>query len=1209
MKKVVLFLTMVLLTPAAVYSAPESDYYLGDTSVYAGSTTNVPPNIMLLFDVSASMTTAGSAIKYDSSVAYDAAKGYIPKYESLSGEDSDYTSQAIYTMNSETSGKFNATKFTIKADDAGGQIKYVQCEEAREALYDNGVWSKAGWELDKDGNCVQSNNTNKSTTYYTGDNACLQYELSTIAQSPWAAETSYHVGEVVEVTISSTLYKFVCSVAGTSGATAPAWDQSAETITDNTVTWQPAQSALSVAVNVLKTVANSLGSKVRLGAAAMGDDANKGGTIYQPLIQPDTTEKLTTFNTSMKDLHDNARTEGNHQPVNEGLWDVGTYYSGDFDFITTKNESSYDAAAQYWCQPNHIIVITSDLNESYQETDDKVGNPDNDAVSGSSMDVAHYLYNSLGDFDDEGHPLQVKTHVIQLFGELFDLETTAAYGHGLYYALDSAEQLESILMNLILSLLEADSSYVAPVVPASPESQLYSGERIYLGFFKPMNDEPWYGNIKKFALDRSNRMQGFDTASALTGATDEEGNFIIDNNGNPAIRSFWSTAADGGQVDAGGVGEQLFSLFATPPAVPGNRKLLFGDSLTSFSSANLTKEQLAVGTDTERDDLIKFIYGLDAYDEFDGDMCHWIKGDVMHSKPVIMNYSNYDFNLENEAKCDTNKTYIFVGGNDGMLHAYRDCNGTEAWGFIPDEFLSELQYLRDFDHHYYFVDGSPVIYFYDQNNDGTITASEDAVVLIVGMRRGGGKNTLGSGGGDSTYYALDITNPEDPEFLWKINNSTSGFAELGQTWSLPTLALMQIDGAPKVVAIFGGGYDTNEDLRYGATQDFPDANDTTVTSSASSGEGNLSSSSGAGPYAPSGRGCFVVEVASFNPSAAKKVILKTSPTRLWSYTVSDDESGRMQFSFPSDPLVLDRDLDGFADTTYLGDTGGQLWRFDMQSSSTSGWNATCIFAANDGFTSDPAEVGRKVFYKPTATVSGHDTFVYFGTGDREHPLNTTVTDRFYVVRDRRIPVGMTETTDISQFTTGHQLWDYGSGPLTEANLVDVTAYDYTTGKLDQLKPPYQNLAEDAVDKAVKYGWFVQLDETNHEGEKVLASPRVFNGVAYFSTYQPTAHCEGDDPCAGVLGPSRLYALDAFTGQAAFNLDLGNDSGDQEVIGRSDRSYEIGRGIASEPIVKVDREGNISVLVGRGGGFFNSANNPNVNLGKMNPLEPVYWMKW
>lgn len=1190
MKKIILLLAMVLLTPQLVYSAP--DYYLGDTSVYAGSTTSVPPNIMFFIDTSKQMAETGSSGTYlrDDSVDYAA------------GLQNPYSSNTIYYKSNDA---YKTTGMTL----SDIQVKCSspppnRTDAAYPTLSGNGNWI----------GCLKNNNycTNKTEDYYTGD--YLNWKQQSANSQEWSAGTTYEFGDVVYAPGGSSdgqKYKCISTTPGASGATNPfpATANLGETYPDGQVSWQPQASIIEVIEAAMnQTIFPFLESRgVRVGLMKYG--GTQGGAVVAP-VASHTASQLASFMTN-NIKPDPYNQTANAQPLGSALWDAWLYWVGDPQGTSHAN-SAYqgnpdsDSPIEYWCQSNHMIVLATGATKDNLGTSNPLAKMDN-GDDYYAPEAAKYLYESL-DYSTNGIQSQVKTHIIQMMtSEISQLVQAASYGHGSYVNVSESSQILEALIDIILSVLEADSSYVAPVVPASPESQLYSGERIYLGFFKPMNDEPWYGNIKKFALDRNNRMLGFDAAGDLTIATDEEGNFIADNAGNPAIHSFWSTAADGGLVDAGGVGEQLFSLFAPPPAVPGNRTLLFGSSLTSFTSANLTKEQLAVDTDAERDDLIKFIYGLDAYDEFDGDMRHWIKGDVMHSKPVIMNYSNYDFNLTNEANCGTNKTYIFVGGNDGMLHAYRDCDGKEVWGFIPDEFLADLQYLRDFDHHYYFMDGSPVIYFHDQNKDGTITASEDAVVLIVGMRRGGGKSTLGFGGGDSTYYALNITNPENPEFLWKINNKTSGFAELGQTWSLPTLALMQLGEpkAAKVVAIFGAGYDTNEDLRHGATQDFPDADENTVTSAAFSGEGNLISSTGNGPYAPSGRGCFAVEVASFDASAEKRVVLKSTPTLLWSYTAADDDSDRMKFSFPSDPLVLDRDYDGYADTTYIGDTGGQLWRFDMQSNSTSNWNATCIFAANDGV----AEVGRKAFYKPTATQSGYDTFLYFGTGDREHPLNTSVTDRFYVVRDRRIPVGMTDTTAITNFTTAHQLWNYGSGPLTEANLVDVTVYDYATNKLDQLRPPYQDLADEAVDKTVKYGWFIQLDETNHEGEKVLASPRVFNGVAYFSTYQPTAHSEGDDPCAGVLGPSRLYAIDAFIGKAAFNLDTTNDTVDGVVIDRPDRSYEIGRGIASEPIVKVDRGGNISVLVGRGGGFFSSANNPDVNLGKMNPLEPVYWMQW
>lgn len=61
-------------------------------------------------------------------------------------------------------------------------------------------------------------------------------------------------------------------------------------------------------------------------------------------------------------------------------------------------------------------------------------------------------------------------------------------------------------------------------------------------------------------------------------------------------------------------------------------------------------------------------------------------------------------------------------------------------------------------------------------------------------------------------YALDVTDADatpDPRLLWRIKGgSTSGFDDLGQTWSSPTLAQIKINGKAVPVLIFGGGYDS-----------------------------------------------------------------------------------------------------------------------------------------------------------------------------------------------------------------------------------------------------------------------------------------------------------------------------------------------------------------------------------------------------------------
>ncbi len=39
----------------------------------------------------------------------------------------------------------------------------------------------------------------------------------------------------------------------------------------------------------------------------------------------------------------------------------------------------------------------------------------------------------------------------------------------------------------------------------------------------------------------------------------------------------------------------------------------------------------------------------------------------------------------------------------------------------------------------------------------------------------------------------------------------------------------------------------------------------------------------------------------------------------------------MVYSIPSTPGVVDVDFDGFADVVYVGDAGGQLWKWDVSS--------------------------------------------------------------------------------------------------------------------------------------------------------------------------------------------------------------------------------------------------------------------------------------
>jgi type IV pilus assembly protein PilY1 len=206
---------------------------------------------------------------------------------------------------------------------------------------------------------------------------------------------------------------------------------------------------------------------------------------------------------------------------------------------------------------------------------------------------------------------------------------------------------------------------------------------------------------------------------------------------------------------------------------------------------------LGVSTDTEKNDLINFVRGIDAYDDnLNGDTDDnrdWMLGSFLHSRPFVISYG----------PDPSDPAVIYAGSNDGMLHAFDDATGEELWGFIPPNLLDRLKELHT-ETPGIFVDGSPKAYItYDDS--GNVTKA----ILIFGLRRGG-----------SYYYALDVTNPTAPKYLWRIyrnrenigGGSTNYYQDLGDTWSTPAIVKVAYGTGQKWVAIFGAGYDTGQDV-------------------------------------------------------------------------------------------------------------------------------------------------------------------------------------------------------------------------------------------------------------------------------------------------------------------------------------------------------------------------------------------------------------
>ncbi len=924
---------------------------------------------------------------------------------------------------------------------------------------------------------------------------------------------------------------------------------------------------------------------------------------------------------------------GGSTPLGETLFEAMRYYSG----LTSASQSgvSYTSPISASCQDNYIVFISDGAStaddENYLKTIGNNGDVDGDGkepndLADSMDDVSKYLNTADLSVDgvpsgNIGHP-GIQHATTFTIGFALDpnadaaaiqlLEDTSYNGGGKAYWAKDYQSLAGAFDAIIGRILDVDSSFVAPVVPTSPENRTYSGSRVYLGFFKPIPNSDWRGNLKKYGLNDNGDI--VDKNNAL--ATDVNGKFVV------TSESFWTPTGspDAGITDRGGVGGILKDRnLSTDPRLIYTKTSTGTSALTHtnnrFSKTNnaITAALLGVPGTPEVDKIIDYVHGIDVFDD-DGDLSfvdnrEWMLGDLLHFKPVIVDYASYTFNATNEANTAVNKTVVFTGTNDGMLHAFRDADGKELWSFIPPSVLPYMRNLHSTIHNYY-VDASATIYRYDADNDGNIESGDgDKVVMIFGLRRGGGMDTLPATGSRGVYYALDVTNPLAPVLLWEVDNTTvdgSGnlmFEELGETWAEPTIGTVKIAGVKTVVAFVGAGYDNNEDLRFGNRQDFPSGTDDTTetTTLVNNGAGATTSAGGASQWHPKGRGIYAIQVATLSSSGAPTVA--TTPTKTWEYVYSSTRvSDNPTFSIPSDITALDTDFNGLTDRLYVGDTGGQMWRFRIGDSNIANWDAKIIFKSNPSDVTvsgeNPATNGRKIFYPPSVVFEQGYYGIYFGTGDRPHPLNEAVMDRVYSVKDKgdtNIPfteaslVNLTENFLQADSVTGAELavanTNAGTTSTTLAELIADTDLALYNGE----------------------GWFIKLDLNS--GEKMLSPPVVFNEVLYFSTYSP--NIVTTDPClAGNLGAALLYAVDYKNGQAVFNYDKGNDlettlnNGRADIDGgvgrRSDRHVNIGSGIPSGVVIVIPQKGEPGGKIGCGGGLCKAPTKPK------SLIFPIYW---
>lgn len=376
-------------------------------------------------------------------------------------------------------------------------------------------------------------------------------------------------------------------------------------------------------------------------------------------------------------------------------------------------------------------------------------------------------------------------------------------------------------------------------------------------------------------------------------------------------------------------------------------------------------------------------------------------GDIVNSDPAFVGAENYGYVSLPEGALSSSTPYptflaakkarrkmLYVGANDGMLHAFDAASGEERFAYVPGAVLPQLAQLASPTYaHRYYVDGSPAAY--------------DAFL-------GGGWKTVlvgTTGAGAKSVFALDVTDPDafgPSEVLWEINDTTpmrSGDAadpqyatRLGYT--IGSAVVFKANNG-EWVAAFGNGYRSagNQASLY-----LVRASDGRLIRRIDTGAGS--------PSAPNGLGA---------------------------------------------PTVYDVNGDDVYDYAYATDMLGNVWKFDLSAGNAGAWAVAYsaggapapLFKARSASSAVQPLQARVELARPPSGVPG--VMVVIGTGRffADEDKTDTTQHTFYGILDNGTPVTTTDRSQLVQQTISTTSINL-RGVVTDVRQVSANPVDFTT---------------------------------------------------------------------------------------------------------------------------------------------------------------------
>ncbi|MBL0075068.1 MAG: hypothetical protein IPP41_03680 [Rhodocyclaceae bacterium] len=727
------------------------------------------------------------------------------------------------------------------------------------------------------------------------------------------------------------------------------------------------------------------------------------------------------------------------------------FYSTDLRTVAFGNDTNGSTSVE----KNNVLTTADDKNQAQHMNFFAMGL----GIEGKLAFTSDYQTAVIGDFADIAAGTKNWPAVANLDPTgVDDLWHATVNGHGKYF---SARNVPNVVAGLREALNKIGARVGSAAAAATSNLEPVAGDNFaYVASYATVD---WTGDLQSRSIDVVTGDVSSSTACTTIGSGCQ-----------------WSAQAKLDQLTwsvrrlfvkpTSGVSGDALRRLTFPNLSVAERALFNPSSLTQYAALSVSNPFQITASN-----LVDFLRGNRGLEQ-DGDVSHaqiWrrrshVFGDIVNTQPVYMKppsslYEDAGYAaFKSSGTAATRRPVVFVSSQDGYLHAINAYTaaqtvsassvapGEEMWAFMPTQVMAGAKTLADVNYvHRYFADGQITIADVDFGGG-------DWHTILVG----------GQGAGGTTYYALDVTDPTDPKYLWEFSHPN-----LGYTFSNTTVSKLP-NGEWSV--FFTSGYNN--------------------TGGGGDGGGYLFALN---PQTGAIKAGFPMATGSGTGA---------SPSNLGKLAVWVD-----------DPAP-----DNTSQFVYAGDLKGDLWRFDLDPSA-SGHSGTAVFKL--AHLENASNVIQPITTKPElTTVLNGDRVVFVGTGKYlETPdLLDTMLHGFYAIKDTlgadNLGGGVEQTwnpqDDVSAVPAVGSLFlprklidkDTSNAPLTTVtsgvtrNIRKVCA---GSGSSVTAALPHVCDGEDTrlMDWGIYAGWYVTFPES---GERMNVDPKLVLGTLVFATNVPAA---------------------------------------------------------------------------------------------------------